>query len=344
MSQTVLVSGSAGFIGGYVVEELLRRGHTVVGIDNYSKYGRVTKSYDDNPNYRFVKGDCTDVALMTELASQCDQFIAGAALIGGISYFHAYAYDLLATNERIMAASCDAALKAYAGGKGKLQKVTYLSSSMVFESTEHWPSVEGDERTVAPPLSSYGFQKLAVEYFARSAHQQYGLPFTIVRPFNCVGIGESRAKGEHEVMSGNVQLAMSHVVPDLVQKVVKGQDPLHILGDGSQVRHYTYGGDLAKGIAVCMEHPAALNEDFNISTAEGTSVRDLAEVIWRKIKGPDVPLSLISDEAYTYDVQKRVPSVEKAKTMLGFEATTTLDDMLDEVIPWIVDAVKAGTI
>lgn len=344
MSQTVLVSGSAGFIGGYVVEELLRRGHTVVGIDNYSKYGQVTKSYDDNPNYRFVKGDCTDVALMTELASQCDQFIAGAALIGGISYFHAYAYDLLATNERIMAASCDAALKAYAGGKGQLQKVTYLSSSMVFESTEHWPSVEGDERTVAPPLSSYGFQKLAVEYFARSAHQQYGLPFTIVRPFNCVGIGESRAKGEHEVMSGNVQLAMSHVVPDLVQKVVKGQDPLHILGDGSQVRHYTYGGDLAKGIAVCMEHPAALNEDFNISTAEGTSVRDLAEVIWRKIKGPDVPLSLISDEAYTYDVQKRVPSVEKAKNLLGFEATTTLDDMLDEVIPWIVDAVKAGTI
>jgi UDP-glucose 4-epimerase len=344
MSYTVLVSGSAGFIGGYLVEELLSRGHTVVGIDNYSKYGQVTKSYDDHPNYRFVKGDCTDVSLMTELASECDHFIAGAALIGGISYFHAYAYDLLATNERIMAASCDAALKAYAGGKGRLQKVTYMSSSMVFESTEHWPSVEGDERKVAPPLSSYGFQKLAVEYFARAAHQQYGLPFTIVRPFNCVGIGESRAKGEHEVMSGNVQLAMSHVVPDLVQKVVKGQDPLHILGDGSQVRHYTYGGDLAKGIATCMEHPAALNEDFNISTAEGTTVRDLAEVIWRKINGPDRPLQLVSDEAYTYDVQKRVPSVEKAKQLLGFEATTTLDSMLDEVIPWIIDAVKSGTI
>jgi UDP-glucose 4-epimerase len=343
MSSKVLVSGSAGFIGGYVVEELLNRGHHVVGIDNYSKYGKVTKSYDDNPNYTFVEADCTDVALMTELASDCDNFIAGAALIGGISYFHAYAYDLLATNERIMAASCDAALKAYAGGKGRLKKVTYLSSSMVFESTTHWPSVEGDERKVAPPLSSYGFQKLAVEYFAKAAFDQYGLPYTIVRPFNCVGIGESRAKGEHEVMSGNVQLAMSHVVPDLVQKVVKGQDPLHILGDGSQVRHYTYGGDLAKGIAVCMEHPAALNQDFNISTAEGTSVTRLAEVVWKKIKG-DQPLTLVSDEAYEYDVQKRVPSVEKAKNLLGFEATTSLDTMLDEVIPWIVDAVKAGTI
>ncbi len=340
----VLVTGSAGFIGGYVVETLLKRGHHIVGVDNYSKYGKVTKSYDDNPNYTFVEGDCTDVPLMSSLAADCDHFIAGAALIGGISYFHAYAYDLLATNERIMAASCDAALKAYAGGKGRLQKVTYLSSSMVFESTTHWPSVEGDERKVPPPLSSYGFQKLAVEYFAKAAFDQYGLPYTIVRPFNCVGVGESRARGEHEIMSGNVKLAMSHVVPDIVQKIVKGQDPVHILGDGSQVRHYTYGGDLAEGIAVCMEHPAALNQDFNISTAEGTSVLKLAEVIWHKIKGLDVPFKYVSDEAYEYDVQKRVPSVEKAKTLLGFEATTSLDTMLDEVIPWITAAVAEGTI
>ncbi len=340
----VLVTGSAGFIGGYVVETLLSRGHHVVGVDNYSKYGKVTKSYDDHPEYTFIEGECTDVPLMTELASDCDQFIAGAALIGGISYFHAYAYDLLATNERIMAASCDAALKAYASGKGRLKKVTYLSSSMVFESTTHWPSVEGDERRVPPPLSSYGFQKLAVEYFAKAAFDQYGLPYTIVRPFNCVGIGESRARGEHEIMSGNVKLAMSHVVPDLVQKIVKGQDPVHILGDGSQVRHYTYGGDLAEGIAVCMEHPAALNEDFNISTAAGTSVLELAEVIWHKIKGADVPFNYVSDEAYEYDVQKRVPNVDKAKNLLGFEATTSLDTMLDEVIPWIAAAVKEGSI
>ena len=129
---------------------------------------------------------------------------------------------------------------------------------MVFESTEHWPSKEGDERKIPPPLSSYGFQKLAVEYFAKAAWDQYQLPYTIVRPFNCVGIGEGRALGDVEVDSGNVKLAMSHVVPDLVQKIVKGQDPLHILGEGNQVRHYTYGGDLAKGIVECMEQEAAL--------------------------------------------------------------------------------------
>lgn len=338
----VLVSGSSGFIGGYVVEELLRKGYDVVGIDNHSKYGRISKSYDSNPNYSLVEGDCCDVELMTELLMDCDHFIAGAALIGGISYFHAYAYDLLATNERIIASSCDAAIRAHR--QGKLKKVTYMSSSMVFESTTQWPSTEGDERKVPPPLSSYGFQKLAVEYFARAAWDQYQLPYTIVRPFNCVGIGEMRALGEVEVMSGNVSLAMSHVVPDIVQKILKGQDPLHILGDGHQIRHYTYGGDLAKGIVLAMESDAALNEDFNLSTAVSTTVLELAEAIWTKIKGSETPFSFVSDEAYEYDVQRRVPDVRKAQEMLDFEATTSLDEILDEVIPWIEMAVDQGLI
>jgi UDP-glucose 4-epimerase len=334
-----MVTGSAGFIGGYVVEELLRRGHTVVGVDNFSKYGRVSHSYDNDPRYTFVEGDARSASLLEELLMDCDHFIAGAAMIGGISYFHAYAYDLLATNERIMAASCDAAINAHR--TGRLRKVTYLSSSMVFESTEHWPSKEGDERRIPPPLSSYGFQKLAVEYYARAAWDQYKLPYTIVRPFNCVGVGEGRALGEAEVLSGNVKLAMSHVVPDLVQKIVKGQDPLHILGSGDQVRHYTYGGDLARGIVVAMEHEAARNEDFNISTAESTTVLELAGLIWRKLNG-DKPFSYVSDDPYEYDVQKRVPDVTKAREVLGFEATTSLEEMLDEVIPWVSQAVREG--
>ncbi|RLP95743.1 NAD(P)-dependent oxidoreductase [Micromonospora sp. CV4] len=336
----VLVTGSAGFIGGYLVEELLDRGHEVVGVDNFSKYGPVTHSYDEHPRYRFVEGDARDVDLLTDLLDGCDHLVAGAAMIGGISYFHAYAYDLLATNERIMAATCDAAIRAHR--EGRLAKVTYLSSSMVYESTEQWPSREGDERRVPPPLSSYGFQKLAVEYYARTAWEQYQVPYTIVRPFNCVGVGEGRALGQAEVLSGNVKLAMSHVVPDLVQKIVKGQDPLHILGEGNQVRHYTYGGDLARGIATAIEHPAARNEDFNLSTAESTSVLELAELIWHKIKGSDVPFRYVCDEPFRYDVQKRVPDVTKAREVLGFTATTSLDVMLDEVVPWVSRAVAEG--
>ncbi len=338
----VLVTGSAGFIGGYVVQELLDKGHEVIGIDNLSKYGDVTRSFDTNSGYRFVNGDVQDVELMKELMYDVDHVIAGAALIGGISYFHTYAYDLLAKNERIIASTCDAAIATLKAGR-PLKKVTYLSSSMVFESTDRWPSVEGDERKVAPPLSSYGFQKLAVEYFARAAWDQYKLPYTIVRPFNCVGIGERRALGDTEIASGNVKLAMSHVVPDIIQKILKGQDPVHILGDGSQVRHYTYGGDLAKGIVLAMASERAFNEDFNLSTAESTNVLQLVQIIWEKIHG-EKPLRIVNDPGFEYDVSKRIPSISKARQELNFEANTTLDTMLDEVIPWIRDAVKENLI
>jgi len=338
---TILVTGSAGFIAGYLVEELLAHGHRVIGVDNFSKYGPVEKSYDKHPNYTFVQGDAKDVELLKRLASDCDQIVALAAMIGGITYFHTFAYDLVAENERITASTMDAAIWAFKNKK--LQKINTFSSSMVYENATVFPTPEGEERRCPPPSSTYGFQKLACEYFAKGAFEQYGLPYTIIRPFNCVGIGERRAKTEKEIASGNVTLAMSHVVPDLVQKILKGQNPLHILGDGSQVRHYTYGGDLARGIRLCIESPAATNEDFNLSTPVATDVMTLAKAIWMKIQ-PDKPFATVSDPPFPYDVHHRSPNVEKAKRILGYEATTSLDEILDEVIPWIKEQIGLGTI
>jgi UDP-glucose 4-epimerase len=336
----VLVTGAAGFINGYLIPELLEAGHEVIGIDNFSKYGPLAKSYDDHPRYRFVQGDAKDVALLRELAVDSDQIVAAAAMIGGISYFHEFAYDLLAENERILASTFDAAIAAHRAGH--VERMIVLSSSMVYESAAVFPTPEGAQLTSPPPISTYGFQKLASEYFAKGAWEQYQLPYTILRPFNCVGIGERRAARDTDVMSGNVKLALSHVVPDLVLKVFKGQDPLHILGEGDQVRHYTYGGDLARGIRLAMESPKAVNEDFNLSTAASTTVLELAETIWRKLHGEGRAFAHVSDPPIDHDVQLRVPDVRKAATVLGFEATTSLDAMLDEVIPWIRDELEAG--
>jgi nucleoside-diphosphate-sugar epimerase len=338
----VLITGAAGFIGSYLVKEFLNHGHEVVGVDNYSKYGPIRQDCENHPRYKLVVADAKDPDRLTELLADCDHFVAGAAMIGGISYFHTYAYDLIAENERLTAAAFDAALNAYK--TAKLKKITVISSSMVFENATTFPSKEGDQKKCPPPSSTYGFQKLAVEYFAQGAYEQHGMPFTIARPFNCVGIGERRARGEDEIFSGNVKLAMSHVVPDLVQKILKGQDPLHILGNGNQIRHYTYGGDLARGIRLCVEHPAALNEDFNLSTPQSTTVIELAELIWSKIHGSSKPFRYQADAAFRYDVQCRIPDVTKAREMLGFTADTALDQILDEVIPWISEQVKLGVI
>jgi len=263
-------------------------------------------------------------------------------MIGGISYFHEFAYDLLAENERIAAATFDAAI--WGLKHSTLKKINILSSSMVFESSTTFPSREEDARKCPPPLSTYGFQKLACEYFAQGAFEQYGLPYTVIRPFNCVGIGEKRALCDSEIKSGNVKLAMSHVVPDLVQKAVKGQNPLHILGSGEQIRHYTYGGDLARGIRLCIEKREAINEDFNLSTPISTSVIELAELIWNKTHQGRKPFRFTSDTPFKYDVKKRIPSVEKAKRLLDFSADTSLATILDEVIPWITEQVRIGGI
>jgi len=331
----ILVTGAAGFIAGYLISELLDAGHDVVGLDNLSKYGDITKSYQGDPRYRFVQGDAKNTALLKSLLEDCDHFVAGAAMIGGISYFHAFAYDLLAENERITAAAFDAAIHAFKNNH--LKKITVISSSMAFESTFEFPTPEGAERRSPPPRSSYGFQKLAVEYFARAAFDQYELPYTIARPFNCVGIGERRALRDANVSSGNIKLAMSHVVPDLVKKMLAEQYPVHILGDGEQIRHYTYGGDLARGIRLCIEHPKTTNEDFNLSTPVATTVLDLARLIWSKIDKTGKPFRYVSDAPYEHDVQTRSPDIAKAERILAFRADTSLDVILDEVIPWIAE-------
>jgi UDP-glucose 4-epimerase len=337
----VLVTGAGGFIAGYLVDELLDAGFEVVGLDNLSKYGPMHRGFSGHPRYQFVRGDAKDAALVGDLLHDCDHFVAGAAVIGGIALFHELAYDLLAENERITASAFDAAIRAHR--QQKLQKITVISSSMVFERTNVYPTPEGEERRSPPPRSTYGFQKLATEYFAQGANEQYGLPYTIVRPFNSIGIGESRSAIESRVTSGNVRLAMSHVVPDLVQKVLKGQDPLHILGSGEQVRHYTYGGDLARGIRLAIESPDARNEDFNLSSSQSMTVLELAELIWKKIR-PGIPFRYISDKPFRYDVQRRIPNTEKAKRILKFEATTSVSEALDEIVPWIREQVTVGGI
>ena len=229
---------------------------------------------------------------MRELAADVDQVVASAAMIGGISYFHEFAYDLIAENERILASTFDAAIAATtrrpspADHRGRV--VDGLRVGDGLPDARRAPS-----STSPPPVSTYGFQKLASEYFAKGAWEQYQLPYTIVRPFNCVGIGERRALRDTDIMSGNVKLALSHVVPDLVLKVHEGPGPAphprrRVAGPPLHVRRRPRArhppGD---GIA-----ESAVNDDFNLSTAQSTTVLELATAIWHKVHGAGPPFPL----------------------------------------------------
>jgi nucleoside-diphosphate-sugar epimerase len=309
----VLVTGPNGLIGSHLVPELLARGHEVTGLGLTGRTPAV-----DHPAYEFVKGDALDVDALTGLATGQDALIGCASLIGGIRFFHQRPYDLASTNLRLAAALNDAAIAAH--HFHPLRRVVCLSSSIVYDRAEGEICTEGDELHLPPPLSAYGVHKLATEAMTRAAWDQYEIPYTIVRPFNCVGAGE--------------RLSSAHALPDLARKVLAGQDPLHILGDGSQVRYYTHGADLARGIATATESRAGRNEDFNLSTPVGTSVLELAALIWRKVRGY-APLRVVSDRPFKHDPPARVPDVSKARELLGFEASIPLERAVDEVLAWL---------
>ena len=134
---------------------------------------------------------------------------------------------------------------------------------------------------------------------------------------------------------------MSHVLPDLIQKILKGQNPVHLLGNGNQIRHYTHGKDLARGIRLSMEIDSSFNNDFNLSTSRSTSVIELAKIVWNQIKGEE-EFKYQLEAGFKYDVQKRMPCTKKAKELLGFEAEISLEDGVKEVIEWIKDQINLG--
>jgi UDP-glucose 4-epimerase len=314
----IFITGCDGFIGSHVCEELLSHGHEVMGIDNHSKYKFPNLQHHKHQNFHFHLLDLLNESISDLLGSfQPSMVIHCAAVIGGIHLFHAKQYDIISQNATMDANVVDASIKH------KINRFIGLSSSMVFENAITFPSKEEDVRKIPPPSSTYGFSKLSLEYMVRGAHEQYGLPYTIIRPFNSVGPFENDF----------LENKNAHVLPDLIMKCLSGQDPLHILGSGSQVRCYTSAKDIARGIRMAVESDKAVNEDFNISTPVATTVLELAKMVWEKLK--DTPFSYVSDTPYEYDVKMRVPCVAKAKNVLGFTADITLEQSVDEVIEYM---------
>lgn len=323
--KSVLVLGFNGFIGSAICEKLLKSGYLVTGIDNDSKYGWQEKPFHKHENFDLITHDVRridELDLFNLNYNQIEYVINLAAKIGGIKFFNKYAADIIAENAEI-----DAAILRWSI-KHDIKQFIGFSSSMVYESAKTFPTSESDSNSILPPVSSYGFSKLMTERSIKAFHEQYGLNYTIIRPFNASGVGET-----------DFQKGESHVIPELTFKCLSGQDPLEIRGNGNQIRCYTNVADIARAVELCIDNPDAMNNDFNISVPEPTTVLQLAEKIWNKVN-PNKQFNYICLPSYENDVQMRIPNVTKAENVLGFKAEISLDDSIDEVIQFVSERMK----
>lgn len=309
----VLVTGGAGFIGSGVVKQLLEKDYSVRVADDLSK-----KEAKVPKNCEFLRVDLTDKSSALKAMEGIDYCIHLAAKIGGIGYFHKYPATILSENNKMYSSVFEAAVK------NKIKRILYLSSSMVFESTKNFPSKEEDISKIPPPVSAYGFSKLVGEWYCKSFYDEYGLKYTIVRPFNAYGINE---RPEQEI-------GYAHVIPDLIKKIISGQYPLELLGNGKQIRCFTHVSDIASGIILALESPKAENEDFNIGSEKEIQMIDLAKLLWKKCNASQ-PFKVKYVPGFKYDIKLRVPSSKKARAILGWKPQKELENELPEIITWI---------
>src|SRR6185437_10729985 len=207
----------------------------------------------------------------------------------------------------------------------EVDRFVYVSSSMVFERAEEYPTTEAYLPRCPVPASAYGFSKLTGEVYCRAAHEEHGLPFTICRPFNAYGPGEVP----------DAEPGIAHAVPDLIEKVLSGQRPLQIFGSGEQTRTLTHVDDIADGIVTAMGSPAGLNEDFNISASREMTVAEIARVIWEACGEDPEQFELEHLPTFTVDVQRRWPSVEKARELLGWQSRIGVEEGIADTVRWL---------
>jgi UDP-glucose 4-epimerase len=316
----ILVTGSEGSLMQAVIPLLIKDGHEVVGVDNFFRYGRISR---ERP-YKFLEGDLADPSFVTNLITEdVDAVFQGAARIFGVAGFHAYAADILARDialhQNILWAAKD---------KKNIRRVVYISSSMVYERCESVPSDEEDVADMRIPSTDYGLSKLVGERLSRAFQKQYGVQFTIWRPFNIVTPFE-RAE---------VEPGISHVFADFIDRlIVKRENPLRILGDGEQIRCFTWIDDIARAIAQFSLSDGALNETFNLGNPQPTTMRELAEMIFaigqeRGAIPGEQKLQFEHLPVFPDDVRVRIPSVEKAGRTLGWEPRVQTRDAIERCV------------
>ena len=315
-----LVTGGAGFIGSEIVRQLLDSGYSTRVADDLSK-----KNTHIDERTEFVRVDLTDFKKTQQVFRGIDICINAAAKIGGIGYFHKFPATILSENNKIYSSTFEAAVA------NNLKRIVFISSSMVFESTSEFPSKEEDITKIPPPVTAYGFSKLTGEWYCKAFWDQYKLPYSICRPFNAYGINEFP----------EAEPGFAHVIPDLVRKILSGQYPLELLGDGNQTRCFTHVSDVAGGIIAVALNLKGQNQDFNIGNHEEITMLELAKKIWEVMKIKK-PLKVKFVKGFKYDIKRRVPNITKVKKMINWQPQVKFEKGLSELVLWLKNQKDQG--
>src|SRR5918997_1665963 len=206
-----------------------------------------------------------------------------------------------------------------------VERFVYVSSSMVFERAEQYPTREDYIDDCPVPRSAYGFSKLTGEIYCRAAHDEHGLPYTICRPFNAYGPGEMPED----------EPGIAHAVPDFIRKALRQMKPFPIFGTGEHTRTLTHVDDIADGIVTAMAAEEGLNEDFNISASDELTVAEIARICWEECGNDPEAFELEHLPSFEVDVQRRWPSVEKAERLVGWEARIELREGIAGTVEWL---------
>ncbi len=319
----VLVTGGAGMIGSAVVRRLLRDGTHEVRVSDHRPAPAWMRA-----RCEIQTADLRDPTVAGAAVGDCPHVIHLAAIVGGIANFHKLPYTLTEVNNALVGAVIHAALDE------GVERFVYVSSSMVFERATEFPTAEEHLLDCPTPRSAYGFSKLAGEVYTHAAHDQHGLRYTICRPFNAYGPGELPDRDEPGI---------AHAVPDLIAKALADQHPLQIFGSGRQTRTLTHVDDIADGIVTAMSSAGGENEDFNISASEELTVAEIAGLIWEACGHDRATLQLAHLPSFTVDVQRRWPSVEKARRVLGWEAGIDLRTGIAQTVEWLRDQAQPAS-
>ena len=314
MSRRYLITGGAGFIGSHLAEALLARGDSVVALDNLST-GRLANldAVGGHPRFRFVQGSVLDELAVDEAVHEADVVVHLAAAVG-VKLIVEHPLRSFTTNIRGSEIVLDAAHRYR-------RKILIASTSEIYGKAGG-PLTETTDRIIGTPSVArwaYSVAKSVDEILAFAYHKERGLPMVIVRLFNTVGPRQSPAYGM--------------VMPRLVRQALAGE-PLTVYGDGTQTRCFCHVSDVVRALIGLMDDERAEGEVYNVGATEEISILRLAEMIATRA-GCDSAIQLVPyEQAYEAgfeDMKRRVPDTSKLHSLVGWQPTRHLAEILDEI-------------